>query len=368
MPAAATTLRRPRRFHLLPMGCVVVLALVLTGVAAHPLGPPPGRLVEVDGHRMHVFCRGHGAPTVVMDAGLGGASLEWQPVMQRVARFARVCVYDRAGYGWSDMGSYPRTSSIEVDELYLLLANAGIEGPFILAGHSFGGYNAQLFARRYAYLVAGLVLIDSSHPEQVERFQAPPYGVKTAPSSRFGLVQFGEMPPLHPNLSRQARLLTLYQHKHWKPRRAISYELLGFRDSAREVRSARNLPDVPLVVLTRGRRAWPATPQGDLLEQLWIDLQSELAAGSPEAAHLLVRGSGHMIHLEQPDMVAFGIALAIDAARRHLATADSPPVAARDFFGAISDAVWLRDSLGVPLPPARVTRVALRRAPFTGGG
>ena len=332
------------------MGWAGLLVACAMSALAHPLGNPPGKMIDVHGTRMHLYCKGHGTPTVLLEAGLGGASLEWLPVMSQVARFTAVCVYDRAGYGWSDMGSYPRTSSQAVDELYGLLTNAGQRGPFILAGHSFGGYNAQLFARRYAFLTAGLVLVDASHPNQVERFQAPPFNIKTAPLSRFGLVQFGEMPPLHGRLSRQARLLMLYQFKHWKPRRTISDELLGFRDSARDLRRAPALPPIPLVVLTRGKRAWPLTPHGNLLEQLWIDLQSELAAQSPEVAHLVVRESGHMIHLEQPAMVAYGIALVFDAfndtrPRQH---ADVPLVpAARRFDGVIANAVWWRDSLGV---------------------
>lgn len=335
--------------------CVVAMA-----AGAHPLGAPPGELVDVDGHLMHLYCQGRGTPTVVLDAGLGGASLEWSRVVRRVARFTQVCVYDRAGYGWSDMGDYPRTSAREVDELHQLLANAGLRAPYVLVGHSFGGYNAQLFARRYPSLVAGLILVDSSHPEQVERFQAPPYSVKTAPSSRFGLVQFGEMPPLHANLSQRARLLMLYQFKHWKPRRTVSYELLGFRDSARDVRAAPALPAIPLVVLTRGRRVWPATPHGDRLEQLWIELQSELAAQSPEAAHIVVRAGGHMLHLEQPGMVAYGIALVFDAvvAKQPGPGGDALPAAVRAFDGAIDNAVWLQDSLGVQAP----ARLALHPA------
>ncbi len=332
------------------IGWAWLLAVCARSVLAHPLGAPPGKLIDVHGTRLHLYCAGRGAPLVILDTGLGGASLEWLPVMKQVARFVEVCVYDRAGYGWSDMGAYPRTSSQEVDELHGLLANAGRRGPYILVGHSFGGYNAQLFARRYPLLAAGLVLVDASHPNQVERFQATPYRINTAPSSRYGLVRFGEMPALHANLSRRARLLMLYQFKNWKPRRTISYELLGFRDSARELRSARALPPLPLVVLTRGKRAWPLTPHGDLLEQLWIDLQSELAAQSPESAHLIARDSGHMIHLEQPALVAYAIALVLDAVRdaptdRHASLL--PGNAARRFDGLIENTVWLRDSLGV---------------------
>ncbi len=323
-------------------------ALLGDWVTAHPLGTPPGDLVEVQGTRMHLYCEGSGRPTVIFDSGLGGASLEWMPVMRQVATFTQACTYDRAGYGWSDMGTFPRTSSQEVDELYLLLTNSGHRGPFLLVGHSFGGYNVQLFARRYAYLTAGLVLVDASHPEQIERFQAPPYNVKTAPSSRFGLVQFGNMPPVHQNLSSKARLLTLYQFKNWKPRRTMSYELLGFRDSAREVREAQAMPPVPLVVVSRGKRVWPNDERGDRLEQLWISLQSELAAQSPASAHLLARASGHMVHLEQPELVAYAIALVFDAVRNSGEARVAEISAGRatmQFDRSVYDTTWLKDAL-----------------------
>ena len=98
------------------------------------------------------------------------------------------------------MGLLPRTSSRIANELYVSLNDAGVEPPYILGGHSFGGYNMQIFARRYPYLVAGLVLIDASHPDQVERFLAPPLAMLTAPSSRYGIVQFREPPPPNPLL------------------------------------------------------------------------------------------------------------------------------------------------------------------------
>ena len=330
-----------------PLRLIALWCLGAGVAAAHPLGRAPGRLIDVDGHRMHLYCQGQGVPTVVIDTGLGGTSLEWQPVMQRVAHFAQVCVYDRAGYGWSDMEPYPRTSSIEVNELHQLLHNAGLSGPFVVVGHSYGGYNAQLFARRYPRLTAGVVLVDASHPEQIERFEAPPYHLNTAPISRFGVVQFKELPALHPSLSPQARLLTLYQYQNWRPRRTISYELLGFRDSARELRAEPPFPAVPLVVLSRGKRVWPVGPHGDQLEQLWLALQGELAAQSPTSAQILARDSGHLIHLERPALVAYGIALVADASR-----AGAPPsptavqsVESRD--GTIFETTWLSDTLNL---------------------
>src|SRR5690606_17262306 len=98
-------------------------------------------------------------------------------------------------------------------------------------------------------------------------------------------------------------------------RRYVGLELFGFRDSARELRAAQPLPPVPLVVLTRGKRVWPADRRGDGLEALWLELQADLAAQSPSAAHLVARRSGHQIQLEQPRLVAYAAELVIEARR-----------------------------------------------------
>ena len=326
--------------------------LVLSGLAvAHPLGDAPGRLVDIGGRQMHLYCIGRGAPTIVIDAGLGSTSLEWQAVMHRLGGPNRVCVFDRAGYGWSQMGPYPRTSSQHANDLYLLLTNAEETGPYVLVGHSYGGYNMQLFARRYPYMVAGLVLIDASHPEQVDRFLAPPYKVRIAPSSRYGLVRFGDVPKLHPALPAAARKLAEFQYRNWRTRRTLSYELLGFRDSELELRAERPLTGMPLVVVTRGKRVWPAGAHGDALEQLWMTLQTELAAQSATSAHLVARESGHQIHLDQPDLVAFAVALASDAWRAQQGQAALTSASARWLAQLdMRSFSWLHDSLDVPQP------------------
>ena len=258
-------------------------------------------------------------------------------------------------YGWSEMGPYPRTSSRHADDLYLLQLAADLKPPYVLVGHSYGGYDMQLFARRYPYLVAGLVLVDASHPEQVERFAAPPYYLQIAPSSHFGIVQFGVRPKMPAGLSAAARAQVEFQFQNWRPRRTISWELLGFRQSEDELRREPGLPALPLVVLTRGKRVWPAGEQGDRLEQLWSTLQSELAHQSPTAAHLRASASGHQLHLEAPEAVAYAIDLATDTWRLH---ADNQFEATRFRQLPASrplppNLVILSDTLGLP-PPSRV--------------
>jgi pimeloyl-ACP methyl ester carboxylesterase len=131
--------------------------------------PPPGRLVEVGGHRLHIMCAGEGSPAVVIIPALGAYSAAWLKVQDALAAHAKVCVYDRPGLGWSDpVASWPSAPGM-ARELHALLEAAGVAPPFVLAGHSMGGLVARIFTHLYPDEVVGLVLVDSSHPEQARR-------------------------------------------------------------------------------------------------------------------------------------------------------------------------------------------------------
>ena len=165
---------------------ILLIALVCAGTVYEAIEShrdqqmfhPPGRLVDIGGCRLHLYCTGEGSPTVILEAGGGNPWLSWCKVQPQVASFTRVCSYDRAGLGWSDPSPRPRTAMVIAEELHALLHNAGIPGPFVLVGHSLGGMDARMFANRYPSEVAGLVLVDSSHPDQDERF--PPEAKKLA--------------------------------------------------------------------------------------------------------------------------------------------------------------------------------------------
>ncbi|MFI7536125.1 alpha/beta fold hydrolase [Streptosporangium sp. NPDC049376] len=120
----------------------------------------PGRLVDVGGHRLHLYCAGRGAPTVVLEAGLAESSASWEVIQRRLSAHSRVCSYDRAGYAWSQEGPSPRTAERLAGELHALLAASGEAGPYVLVAHSFGGNVVRVFADRRRSLTAGLVLID----------------------------------------------------------------------------------------------------------------------------------------------------------------------------------------------------------------
>jgi pimeloyl-ACP methyl ester carboxylesterase len=282
------------------------------GTQAEQRPKAPGKLVAVDGIELHLHCRGRdrGGPSVVLDAGLGGVALEWEAVQDALVKDMTVCSYDRAGMGWSDVSDAPRTTSRMVTELRDLLATGKVDPPYILVGHSFGGYNAQLFASRYRVDTAGVVLLDSSHPEQVERFLAPPIKLNTVPRRRSGVV-FTSPPPTPSALPEHLRASVQALLAQYKSMRTAYEELMNFRTSAHEVRDAHVRLDVPVVVVSRGRREWSHGANALKKENLWQDLQRELGTLSPHSAHLLALESGHHIHLEQPRLVADAVRLVV---------------------------------------------------------
>jgi pimeloyl-ACP methyl ester carboxylesterase len=131
--------------------------------------PPSGEMVDVGTHTLHINCLGEGGPTVILEAANLGMSAHWVRVQQQLAQTTRVCAYDRAGMGWSGSGTEPRDAKQISSELHTLLKGADTEGPYVLVGHSYGGLYARMYAARYPNQVAGVVLVDSSHPEQFTR-------------------------------------------------------------------------------------------------------------------------------------------------------------------------------------------------------
>ena len=305
-------------------GLIVVLALV--GASYETIAtagdarryPPPGQLVDVGGYRLHIQCVGAGSPTVVLDAGLGGSSLDWSLVQPELGRSTRVCAYDRAGMGWSDPGPQPRTPRQIADELHTLLTNAGIAGPYVLVGHSLAGKNVRLFALQHPDQVAGMVLVDArseyvdanTSPAEVQAFQR----ASAAQASQYrvarslGLVRLiGASLWGGPAMSRETRtegmLLTTSQ------RGVDAQTAEGLERAADDVQlqAAPSLGDRPLIVLA-SEQNMTATPY-------WVEAQRRQAALSTNGRLIVPAGSVHYIHWEQPAVVIDAVRQVIEKAR-----------------------------------------------------
>ena len=151
------------------MKTLITILLMLSSVGASQQltsqPTPPGKLIDLGGYRLHLNCTGNKGPTVVLIAGAGDFSFDWNLVQPSIAQFARVCSYDRAGFAWSDPGPVPRTMKQEAFELHTMLSAAHIKGPYILVGHSIGGPVTRVYASQYPQEVAGILLIDSLHED-----------------------------------------------------------------------------------------------------------------------------------------------------------------------------------------------------------
>lgn len=260
---------------------------------------PPGDLYMMFGaFRMYIHCEGNGETPVIIETGIGDTLANWLPVQEKLAEHTKVCVYDRAGNGLSDPGFGPRTTSQITYELFNLLKKAHINGPYILVGHSFGGYIAQYFAQVFPEETAGIVLVDSSHPEQVERLSELEKMVDK-PRHNVGGYKFEDLSLLTEE-QRYWKHLNAQRKSVW----AQMDELKSFKDSAEEVAKVTNLTNqlssIPLVVLTRGKSQLPIIEGKKSMETVWQKMQKELTDISDQSWQVIVKESGHSIHLEAP--------------------------------------------------------------------
>jgi pimeloyl-ACP methyl ester carboxylesterase len=303
----------------------VVFQFVMTRIDARRY-PAPGEMVEVGGHRLHLHCTGEGgAPTVVMDSGLGGTVLDWQLVQPELAKSTRVCTYDRAGMGWSEAGAQPRTSEQIARELHALLGNAGVEGPYVLVGHSFGGTNMQVYASQYPDEVAGMVLVDSALEDEeavtlTKSLQPSPVLLKfyaTIGVTRLPYTLGAEPPGLtSPELEDEQAAIS----SHRKHIFAIADETFSLEASFAENRAhPLSLGDKPLMVLTAGSVQTEGTglspEQADHLDRLHSESQAALTRRSENTRQIISEDSGHYIHVDQPALVIDAVRTVVDAAR-----------------------------------------------------
>lgn len=282
--------------------------------------PPPGRLIDIGGRRLHLLCAGKISDhTVVIEAGSGNDVTLWQGILGRVSRFTHVCAYDRAGLGWSDPVSGPRSFDDRARDLHSLLQHAGIAGPYILVGHSYGGYVVRRFAAAWPQSVSGIILIDS--PDEVWSFVAE--GLLDARTigarewrrglaARFGLLRLAirlfpdHFDPLKgvPDEARAEQMaLYLRASRHF----AIADEMAAYDAVPPEQRSPDGfgrLGDTPLLVVSRG---WNDPATGDQVYPEWEEAQKRLASLSTNSARIVAARSGHMIQFTEPGVIVDAI-------------------------------------------------------------
>jgi pimeloyl-ACP methyl ester carboxylesterase len=231
----------------------------------------PGQLVDVGGHRLHLRCAGSGSPTVILESGLGESAAYWGWISTAVAHDTRVCVYDRAGRGWSDPASGPQDGVAVVTDLHILLDRGHVPGPFVLVGHSSGAQYVRIFAGRYPEQVAGMVLLDGQPAEAFE-------GLPSFPAFYNG---FRRVSPLLPSLARLG-VGRLVAHADFAglpaQARSLRDEFAELPASLAQARSFQNLGDRPLVIVTAERDA----PAG------WLPLQDKMATLSTNSSHRVV--------------------------------------------------------------------------------
>jgi pimeloyl-ACP methyl ester carboxylesterase len=325
----------------------VLIALLAAGWAFQTLGehadarrfPPFGTMIDVGTQRLHLVRKGPSTgPTVVIEQGAGEPCVFWWSIVERVAEFASVCTYDRAGIGASDAPPSAHTPLDSANELAALLERARIPGPYVLVAHSYGGLIARLFARDHLRDVAGLVLVDSF--EEGIHFRPdvlPMYRrfrkllALVTIGARFGILRLigklrrSEESSLPPEI--HARTEAIGQSPAFFRSMSADMKGLGEYDPAlRHSGATGTLGDLPLVVITHGQ---PFPGPMALLEKYWAAGQQRLAALSTNGELVVAHNSNHMIQLDEPQVVIDAIRRVLDAAARRGAH-DSAHEPARD--------------------------------------
>ncbi len=324
-----------RRIALSSILLVVLLAIAgflyenISEARDRRFNPMPGQLVDVNGRKAHIYCSGEGGPTVILDSGLGDTYYSWQKVQPEIAKLTRVCSYDRAGLGYSDRSPDPRTSQVIAQELHALLHTASIAPPYVLVGHSMAGYDVRVYASLYRNEVAGIVLVDASHPDQANRF---PLALKNLEGSWQREAMFLEftMPFGVPRLFGfcDEDIRQRAADCNWHSAHEASAEMKAFPTSGAQAAAAGSLGDLPLVVLSHD----PEKPSSELPPDLakptndaWEKMQEELAHLSTRGTQFIAKGSAHYIQIDRPDVVIDAVRNVVNQARQNQAFAQTKP-------------------------------------------
>ncbi|GAB2878044.1 alpha/beta hydrolase [Pseudoduganella ginsengisoli] len=298
-------------------------------------------MVDVGGRRLNLFCMGSGSPTVVFEAGGGRPGWDWHLVQSGVAKRTRACIYDRAGMGFSDPISRPATAANAAKDLAFLLKNGRVPGPYVLVANSYGGMVAQLFARRPKSDVAGLVLLDAQHEDELVRVDKLTKGGMSGmyativdmdraclAAAEKGFVPGSDLEKqcvsgaeesFGPKLAAAEEAMKR-KASYWRAN--VSEAENMFTTSADQMRAARSKPfgDLPVVSLTRGVSPFliPGQPQSDVNKAVEAEnkaMQDETAALSTRGSNRVAEGALHAIHLSKPQAVVDAVMQVLDAVK-----------------------------------------------------
>jgi len=307
---------------------MVVLAIAVPACEKSPQQyPPPGRLIDIYGRRLHLHCTGKGSPTVVLMAGGGAFSIDWALVQPRVAQDTRVCSYDRAGLAWSDPGPADETVEQTISDLHILLKNGEEKGPYLLVGASVGGIYIQAYQRAFPNEVAGLVFSNSSNrigrlvygkpgliwelTEEQIRSTFPLAASDKGPAPTSEDDPFDRLPP---DLRAVRLWLDIKLWQRWEPTKEKPDSTLSWRkEFLKEFAEtdARNYPlgSLPVLVIS----SEPPAPESEL--HTHDEAAARLDFLSSNNIHVTATGSGHEIHLDKPDIVIETLARTVQAIR-----------------------------------------------------
>ena len=306
---------------LLGVGCSIYEVRAETAVSEQY--PAPGQLVEVNGRTMHIHCEGESSPTIVLDAGQGGWSSDWETLMPQLSKNNRVCAYDRAGYGWSEPVSEGHSPQDAADDLVSLLAAAKIEPPYVMVSFSHSGLAARLFAAQNADQITGMVLIDPAtefdneimSAELVKQQQAT-FGMLKGFSmmARVGLLRMmgtqnmaGSAPFIGTNPANPDVYYTFISDPQWWETSSQEFASHLDDDHLAMVRDNGNVPNIPLVIIGSDVLDTSGNSALDGLQAARHEVLSNLAAQSSQGEFIVADGSTHNVTHDRPDIVIAAI-------------------------------------------------------------